>query len=79
MQNEHDQDKCHEVACPFCLLMKTAAKSRKKHSAFFNHLMNAQIELLQAFKSVIDDQISSLEKKKDRMADTRKATKIRVE
>ena len=78
-QNPHEEAKTHEVTCPFCLLMKSAAKTRKKHSAFFDHLMNAQIELLQAFKSVVDEQISSLEKKKESMADAKKATKIEVE
>ena len=79
MQNEHDRDKCHEIACPFCLIMKTVSKTRKRHSAFFNHLMNAQIEMLQACRSVIDERISSIEKKKECMADTKKATKIEVE
>jgi hypothetical protein len=74
-----DDKKSHEIACPFCLLTKTVAKTRKRHSAFFNHLMNAQIELLQAFKSVIDEQISSLEKKKEGMTDAKKATKIKVD
>jgi len=73
-----DEDKHDEMACPFCLVMNTLARSKRKHSAFFHHLTNAQIELLQAFKSVIDQQISDLEDKKN-MADTKKATKIEVE
>jgi hypothetical protein len=74
-----DEDKHDEMACPFCLVMNTLARSKRKHSAFFHHLTNAQIELLQAFKSVIDQQISDLEDKKKNMADTKKATKIEVE
>jgi hypothetical protein len=78
-QTPPDEDELHEMACPFRLLMKTVSKTTRKHSAFFNHLMNAQIELLQAFKSVIDQQISCLEDKKKNMGDTKKATKIEVE
>ena len=78
-QNEHDDDNSHEMTCPICLLMKTLSATRKKHSAFFDHLMNAQIELLQAFKSVIDQQISCLEEKKSRTVEGKKATKISVE
>ena len=78
-QNPHDQESAQETACPFCLLMKTVSNTRKKHSGFFNHLMNAQIELLQAFKSVIDQQISCLEEKKSRTVEGKKATKISVE
>jgi hypothetical protein len=74
-----DEDKHDEMACPFCLVMNTLASSKRKHSAFFHHLTNAQIELLQAFKSVIDQQISDLEEKKKNMAETKKATKIEVE
>lgn len=78
-QTPPEEDKFHEMPCPFCLLMKTVSKTTGKHSAFFNHLMNARIELLQAFKSVIDQRISCLEERKKRMADTKKATKIKVE
>lgn len=78
-QNPHDQESAQETACPFCLLMKTVSKTRKKHSGFFNHLMNAQIELLQAFKSVIDQQISSLEEKRESAAEGKKSTRIEVE
>jgi hypothetical protein len=79
MQNEHDEDASHEPACPICLLMKAVTATRKKHSAFFDHLMNAQIEVLQAFKCVIDQQISCLEEKKSRGEEGKKATKIPVE
>jgi hypothetical protein len=78
-QTPPDEDKHDEMACPFCLLMNTFAKSKRKHSAFFHHLTNAQIELLHAFKSVIDQQISSLEDKKNSGVDAKRATKIEVE
>jgi len=45
-QNEHDDDNSHEMTCPICLLMKTLSATRKKHSAFFDHFMKAQLELI---------------------------------
>ncbi len=74
-QEETNQD----VYCPFCFLMKTVKESKLKHSEFCTHLYNAQIELLQAFKSLIDAKISSLEKKKTKTPGRKKATKIKVE
>jgi hypothetical protein len=76
---DHDEETSREPACPICLLMKAVTATRKKHGAFFDHLMNAQIEVLQAFKSVIDQQISCLEEKKSRGEEGKKATKIPVE
>jgi hypothetical protein len=75
----HDVDKHHEMACPICFLMNRFARTKRKHRAFFDHLANAQIEMLQAFKSVIDEQISSLEGKKQSEGDTKKASRIEVE
>jgi hypothetical protein len=61
------------------MLMQTVASARRKHSAFFDHLMNAQLEVLQAFKSVIDQQISCLEQKRRTAEQGGKATRIPVE
>lgn len=69
----------HETACPLCLLMNTLSRTKRKHGSFFHHLTNAQIELLQAFKSLIDQQISCLEGKSKGMSDAKRATKIEVE
>ena len=41
-------------------------------------MYNARIEMLQAFRSLIDQRISSLEKRKS-SAEGKKATKIEVE
>jgi len=78
-QNPREEDQPCEVICPFCLLTQALSKAKKKHSAFFDHLLNAHIELLQAFKSVVDEQISSLEKKRESGKVSKKATKIKVE
>jgi hypothetical protein len=78
-KHDHDVETPHVRNCPICLLMKTVASTRQKHSGFFDHLMNAQIELLRAFKSVIDQQISCLEEERGGAAEGKKATKIPVE
>lgn len=77
-QDRHERGTAHELPCPFCLVMKRVSERRRRHSGFFNHLMNAQIELLQAFRSVIDDQISRLEERK-RGGVEKEASKIVVE
>ncbi len=79
MSNQKDEtrkrEECQQdTCCPFCYLMRTV-----KESEFCSHLYNAQIELLQAFKSLIDTRISSLEKKKSSTSGKKKATKIEVE
>lgn len=68
----------HEDCCPFCFFMKTMKETKAKHSEFYNHIYNAQIEVLQAFKSLIDGRISALEKRESGGAKS-KATKIKVE
>jgi hypothetical protein len=59
--------------------MKALAGTKRKYSECYTHLLNAQIELLQAFKSFIDQQILSLESRKSAATDPRKASKIEVE
>lgn len=69
----------HEECCPFCFLMKVMKEKKARHSEFYNHIYNAQIEVLQAFKSLIDGRISALEKRGSGKAKSKKATKIKVE
>lgn len=78
-RDDHQEETCSVVSCPVCLMMRSLHEARRKHSDFFSHLYNAQIELLQAFRSIIDCGISSLEQRKDIMASTKKAAKIEVE
>lgn len=81
-KHEHDEpseSSAHAMTCPICMLMKAVAGTRRKHSAFFEHMMTAQIEVLRAFKSVIDQQITCLEEKRGAAEQGRKATKIPVE
>jgi hypothetical protein len=65
--------------CPLCALMGVVGQVAGRHSLFFNHLAKAEIELLKAFKSLIDQRISSLEKADDSNAVSKKATRIDVE
>jgi hypothetical protein len=60
-------------------MMKGLSEIRSRHGDFFKHLTNARIEVLQAFKSLIDQRITSLEQQRNSMGETRKATKITVE
>lgn len=66
-------------SCPLCTMMKGLSEIRSRHAAFFKHLTNARIEVLQAFKSLIDQQIASLEQQRNSMGEIRKVTKITVE
>jgi hypothetical protein len=59
--------------CPFCFGMRVFEERRKRHREFFVHLDKARIEILQAFRSLIDERIADLEKQK------KKVTKVEVE
>lgn len=76
--SHNDQPQSEQEACLFCSLMKTVRSATEKHSAFYTHMFNARIEVLQAFRSLIDQRISVLEKKKS-SPDRKKATQIEVE
>ncbi len=65
--------------CPFCALMGMVDCARKRHGSFFHHLSNAEMELLKAFRSLIDERISSLESRCGAEARRNRATRIEVE
>jgi uncharacterized protein Veg len=52
-------------------------KTYGKKSTFFTHLHQSQIELLKAIRSLVDDRIGELEKKKE--GGRKKTTRIEVE
>ena len=60
-------------SCPFCLSSRMMEEAKEQYSGFFTHLRQARIEVLRAFRTLIDERISSLEKNK------RKVTKVKVE
>ena len=59
--------------CPFCLSRKMLEDATDHYSGFFTHLRKARIEVLRAFRTLIDERISALEQEK------RKVTKVKVE
>lgn len=65
--------------CPICYVMEGMRERKRRHGGFFTHMLNAQIEVLQAFKSVLDQQISTLESRKSHIQEPKQATKIKVE
>jgi hypothetical protein len=59
--------------------MGMVGHARRRHGTFFHHLGNAEIELLKAFRSLIDQRINSLESESDTEGCRSRATKIEVE
>ena len=59
--------------CPFCLSRKMMEDAKDHYSGFFTHLRKARIEVLSAFRTLIDERISALEQEK------KKVTKVKVE
>ena len=48
-------------------------QAKDRHSGFFTHLGNARIEVLRAFRTLIDEKIASLEHQEKRV------TRVKVE
>jgi hypothetical protein len=48
-------------------------EAKEQYSGFFSHFRKARIEVLKAFRTLIDEKISSLEENK------KKVTKVKVE
>ena len=68
-----------EDYCPACFLVRAMKERRTKYSGFFDHLFNAQIELLRAFRSLVDARIAAIEKRKLHDEPEKTATRIEVE
>jgi len=65
------------VGCPVARFFTEMEKTYGKKSSFFAHLHQSQIELLKAIRTLVDDRIGDLEKKKE--GGRKKVTKIEVE
>ena len=65
------------MGCPVARFFTEMEKTYGKKSTFFTHLHQSQIELLKAIRSLVDDRIGELEKKKE--GGRKKATRIEVE
>ena len=59
--------------CPFCSSGRMWEKKKEQYSDFFAHFRKARVEVLKAFRSLLDDRISALEQEK------KKVTKLKVE
>jgi hypothetical protein len=68
-----------ECYCPVCTLTRIVRGTKTKHSAFFDHISNAQIELLRALRSLVDERIDSIEKRKGAGEKKNTAFKVEVE
>lgn len=67
-------EKCH---CPYCIFMEKFSLGRKRNVAFWEHLDKAQIELLEAFRAVVDQKIDQLKERKHSSSED--ITKIEIE
>jgi hypothetical protein len=65
------------ISCPIARIFSEMEKAYGRKSTFFNHLHQSQIEFLKAVRSLVDDRINELEKKKE--IGKKKATRIKVE
>lgn len=59
--------------CPFCWGQRVLHDQVERYGDFFSHLNQARIEVLLAFRSLLDQRIADLKKKE------KKVTKIEVE
>jgi hypothetical protein len=63
--------------CPVARIFSELENAFGRKSEFFNHLHQSQIEFLKAIRSLVDERITDLEKKKEK--GRKKAVKIEVE
>lgn len=76
--SHNDEPRSEDQGCLFCSFLDSVRSAKAKHGGFYTHMYNARIEVLQACRSLIDQRISVLEKRKS-STEGRKATKIVVE
>jgi hypothetical protein len=68
-----------ECYCPVCTMGRIIRVTRKRHRSFFEHISNARMEVLRAVRSLVDEKIDSIEKRKASEERKGSATKIEVE
>ena len=71
---EAESAKCH---CPYCRFMEKFTWKHEGNEEFWEHLDKAQIELLEAFRSVLDHKIQRIKKRKDKTSEG--LTRIEIE
>jgi hypothetical protein len=67
------------MGCPLCAAMEAMGALRQRHAPFFKHFRNAQLEMLRALQSLVEERIASLEERGSAEEAARRATKIEVE
>ncbi len=78
-ENETERSAETRCRCPMCQMMYALGGRKGLGSPFWDHLTNARIEVLRAVRSLIDERIEHLEKKKAGKSEEKKATPIAVE
>ncbi len=71
---ERESRQGHDPECPFCAAMGVFSRRKSRHPDFFDHLRQAETEVLKAFRSLIDDRLEEAQEEDQ----PRKATKIKV-
>ncbi len=66
-----------QCQCLYCRFREKLTWKRKRNEEFWDHLNKAHIELLEAFRSVIDHEIQRMKKRKDKSSEG--LTKIEIE
>jgi len=52
------------IICPFAFAYQKMMEARAKDTPFWRHLTNARIEVLEAFKSLLEERIEHLREEK---------------
>lgn len=78
-ERETEQSAETRCRCPMCQMKQALGSGRGLGKPFWDHLTNARIEVLRAVRSLIDERIDHLEKKKAGKSGEKKATPIAVE
>jgi hypothetical protein len=65
------------ISCPVARIFSELENAFGRKSEFFNHLHQSQIEFFKAVRSLVEERIDDLEKKKEK--GRKKAVKIEVE
>jgi hypothetical protein len=76
MKMPKEKENQEAAGCPVARFFTEMEKTYGKKSTFFDHLHQSQIEFLKAVRSLVDDRIGELERKKGGIR--KKATKIEV-
>jgi hypothetical protein len=72
-QKVHEERACRDAKCPLCAMSEMLKDCLGGHDDFFKHLKSAELEMLKAVRSLIDERI------KDQEGQSKKtATKIKV-